>query len=186
MEAAVPGCRSVDDLLACGRVNAWFCGMAHLRTRAGDAFDGLSPALQETLRENCPVPVRLADAFAGDWPGSSMPVFAGEAGGFVGFGGPFAEPPRVALVGRQVVAADGATACALFADACGHVLLPDVPVAPPEVSLRASCRDLVPFLARHGRGPFPFDDVSSCVLAGNTFVLTRYSSHYLYLYGWSR
>ncbi|HVV86222.1 MAG TPA: hypothetical protein VHE35_24370, partial [Kofleriaceae bacterium] len=44
--------------------------------------------------------------------------------GFVGFGGPFARPPRPAMVRERLVCTDGDVTCELFADAFGARLVP--------------------------------------------------------------
>ena len=171
MDKTVSVCASLDDLLHCGRFNAWFCGLAHLREKC--KLDALSPPLRNKLQEQSTQP--LEKLLAQSWIDKMNPVFIDTPGGFTGLNGAFVQPPLLKDVGDYVVATDNGNAFLLFADEFGSVLLPTTATTKTEsiISLR-QFRELV-----------LFDDVSSCVIKNNTLFLTRHSSHYIYIYGWS-
>lgn len=187
MEMIAPHCKSVEEFLVCGRVNAWLGGMAHLKARALESFALLPQHLQKMLQENTDLSIQGSYSKS-PWTGiadTKRPEFMGEAGGFVGFGGPFTAPPQVALVGNHIVATDKKTSCALFADCFGKVILSDIPVSPEEILRQATNKALEGFKSTYGHKVVSFEDISSSVMNDSTLVFTRHSSHYLFIYGWS-
>jgi hypothetical protein len=111
------------QLRALATVLAWRAGAAHVRAVALAVADTLPPALA------CRAVGASAD---GDWaeigprlraqpwwaPGGQA-ARAHRVGGFRGFGGPFAEPPKVAAHGGDFLAASGEGCYRLIADAFG-------------------------------------------------------------------
>ncbi|PVY42359.1 hypothetical protein [Pontibacter virosus] len=185
MEGTIGYVPALEEFLALGRINAWLVGMAHLRERAQQEFSKLRDVLKQALLGAFPN-LNLGSAFEQEWPEKAAPQFIGAPGGYVGYGGTFASPPRVTQLGNQLLASDGEQAYAFFADAFGSVLLPDVPVQPKAVLKRSNLQGLEAYKARFGKQAIPFDDVISAVLLPSTLVLTRASSHHLFVYGWTR
>lgn len=175
-------CFTVDEFLTCGRIFAWLCGMAHLKRRAEVEFNKLRSDLKQHVVDS---DSRLLSAFQSDWSIFNHPTFAGEIGGFVGFGGGFTAPPLVAQIGDEILVTDKKGCYLLFADSFGKVLLPNIPVSVERVIQESDNFDLKKFISRYGRSLIPFEDVSSSVMLNSTLVLTRTSSHYLFVYGWS-
>jgi hypothetical protein len=127
MGELAPGCTDLEDALALGRVLAWRCGLPSLRARAlQDAQTLPAVAVQAVLGLPAPLsPQRLAElmeqpqAMPEESKAESAIRFLGWAGGFRGFGGPFARPPRVGLEQGVLVAGDGDALCRLFGDGYG-------------------------------------------------------------------
>lgn len=185
MEKSAGFCQSPEEFMICGRVNAWLCGLAHLREKVEASFSSLPPLLQQSLQQGSLPEVPLGETLRKPWLGTHLPAFKGEAGGFIGWGTGFNIPPRVALWGQYFVATDNRSSFALFADSFGKVLLPHIAVDPQEIRRTATNTALKAFEAKWGRQHIPFNDISSCAMLDNTLVLTRTSSHFLYIYGWS-
>lgn len=177
MDSSVAVCVSFEDLLHCGRMNAWFCGLAHLREKCKEQFNAISPALKNKLQEHCTQPVeKLLEQ---SWLHKKHPLFIDAPGGFTGLSGAFTQPPLLKDAGGYVLATDNESSFLLFADEFGSVL------HPTQISGSASTNSLKIFEKQFGSYVVLFDDVSSCVLQNNTLFVTRYSSHYIYIYGWS-
>ncbi|MCP2044429.1 hypothetical protein [Pontibacter sp. HSC-36F09] len=176
---------SLEEFLALGRIHAWRAGMAHLREKAQQEFDNLRDVLKEALLHQY-ADLKSDHAFEQEWPGLAAPQFIEAPGGYVGYGGVFMAPPKVAQLGRHLLATDGQQPYAFFADAFGSVLLADVPVQPKAILKRSNLQGLEVFKTQFGKQAIPFDDVISAVLLPSTLVLTRASSHHLFVYGWTR
>ncbi len=181
MNNSIGSCVSLDEILTLGRVYAWQAGMAHLRSRVISELSVL-PKLHEII---FPEDKSLKKALQCEWPEYKKSTFAGEAGGFVGNGGYLQSSPLVALIENEILVTDGKVTCAFFADQFGKVLLPEIPVMPETIIQKSDNDSLAFFKSKHGEHVIPFDDITSCVIKHSTFVLTRRSSHYLYVYGWS-
>ncbi len=127
MVGAAPVLASVADLLKAGQFAAWRAGLAHLRDAALAAGDALAPEVAVEIlgvprAEWHAVRQRLsADAW---WDPSSAgedarPRVAAAVGGFRGFGGLFAAPPRVATVDGHIAVSAAGECWMLVADAFG-------------------------------------------------------------------
>jgi len=127
---------SVDDLLEAGKVLAWRCGLAQYRAGALDAARRLPPELAAAalgarrLTDQVARDALIARLRADPWtdPSQSTAIPArlrlvATTGAFQGFGGPFAAPPAVSLVGEELVVEDGKAHYALRADRFGSVFL---------------------------------------------------------------
>ena len=147
MTAAARQVRAVEAWLAAGQAAAWVCGLAHFRPRVLETIAttrppwlplvlGLAqeaPATTDDLRlddadQGIDWPRRLAD-LADPWWRPGRPAEAdrslqlvARAGGFLGFGGPFASPPEVVGDGDRIYARDEQNVWQLFADAFGVML----------------------------------------------------------------
>ena len=113
-----------DTWRALGQLAAWRAGMAHYRDGALGAADTL------------PEPVALAalDAHGGAWPAVRAALAANrwwspgdgaaerQVGGFAGFGGPFAEPPEIAVGVEGLLVRSGERCHLLVADSYGATL----------------------------------------------------------------
>ncbi|PKV75267.1 hypothetical protein [Pontibacter ramchanderi] len=185
MEVTLRYVPSLEEFLALGRIHAWLVGMAHLRERAQLEFAKLRDVLRQALQSSYPH-LLVDNAFEQEWLDLPVPKFIYSPGGYVGYGGAFTAPPKVAQLGNQLLATDGEQPYAFFADAFGSVLLPEVPVQPKAILKRSNLQGLEAFFAKFGKQAIPFDDVISAVLLPTTLVLTRASSHHLFVYGWTR
>lgn len=125
MTALGAGARTRDELFALGLVLAWCAGLAEAREAALAAFARFEPALRRAVfAEADPIADAAARFVApGRTPGGALAI-VGAAGGFLGFGGPFARPPRPAVVRERLVCTDGVVTCELHADAFGARLVP--------------------------------------------------------------
>lgn len=107
-------------------VAAWRAGAAYARSAALDAAEALPPALAcealggEARSDRDDLVRKLRE----DRWWSPKGRFAGErrAGGFTGFGGPFGEPPRLAVDGEDFLVVSGGRCFRLEADAYGASL----------------------------------------------------------------
>ncbi|MGC4122280.1 MAG: hypothetical protein QM765_48395 [Myxococcales bacterium] len=127
-----PRCPGVAELLSCGQVLAWRCGLAHYRDSALHAWRTLPDSLaREALglpRGSSEAKAVLESALGDPWqrPGAAvLPPrlkVVGKVGGFRGFGGPFLTPPRLFTFGRHVFAADAEHFWSIHADCFGQTL----------------------------------------------------------------
>ncbi|WP_028980648.1 hypothetical protein [Sporocytophaga myxococcoides] len=181
MDKVIGNCDTFDEMLTLGRVYAWGAGMAHLRSRVINELSFL-PKFQEDVFSK---DISLKNALKYEWPDYKKITFAGESGGFLGNGGYFLSSPVVALIENEILVTDGKVTCAFFADQFGQVLLPEIPVLPEIIFQKADVSSFASFKKEHGESIVPFEDITSCVIRNSTLVITRRSSHYLYVYGWS-
>lgn len=128
MQAVLPACDAVAQWLAAGQVLAWRCGLAQYRDAALRVLEALPAALQAALLElpaaADPAP-EVAALLRHPWhrpgqPPLTQPRWVRRCGGFVGFGGPFRRPPRLAAHDGQLYASDGSQAWRWTLDACGE------------------------------------------------------------------
>lgn len=130
----------VRQLRALATLLAWQAGAAHAREAALAAADSLSPALAclaVGAGEQADWSVVGARLRAERWwaPGAGHAAREHRVGGFRGFGGPFAEPPRIMAHGDDFLAASGDGRYRLIADAFGATVrrsavddpIPDAP-----------------------------------------------------------
>ena len=182
MNETVSSCVSIEDLFNCGRINAWLCGLAHLREKCKRTLLDLSPAMKSSIEKSYPLSMPLENFFGQLWVDKEQPQFIKEAGGFVGFGGEFTEPPLLGDGGNYVLAMDKQNAYVLFADEFGRALLP---CSYSNITPSRSMQPLKDLRKNYKNELAVYADISSCLIKDNTLFLTRYSSHYIYIYGWS-
>jgi hypothetical protein len=139
-----PTCGSAEAVLALGQVAAWRSGLSHYRTGALAAADRLPPAVALAAVQAPPDsdwPVVRTDLQRNVWydPGArpERPRLrvAARVGAFRGFGGVFAQPPRVAPAPGAWLTLTDEGAWHLIADACGATFhraeMPGEGEAPP-------------------------------------------------------
>lgn len=180
MSATITNCHTFDEFLSIGRIYAWLCGLSQFRERAITELASLSPELKAAIAKESGNDL---NNLLKRWP-FPKPVFTGTSGGFAGLQGSFVELPRVAWIDNQLVATDGHTSYALFADNFGSVLLSDNTTDPLTIRAQANNEGIKTFNSKFDDKLVSFDDVTSSVMVDNTLVLSRNSSFYLYIFGW--
>lgn len=124
MAALAPRCAEPAHLLQVGQVLAWRAGLAHLREGALGVCDALPEDLALAAVAGGGSWATVRERLAHDpWfvPGAEG-AQARAVGGFRGFGGLFAVPPRVAVVEGQFAVVTEERAWWLTADAFGATL----------------------------------------------------------------
>jgi hypothetical protein len=114
-----------DALEGAGLLLAWRLGLAEAREAALMRAGTLSAEVRATIvgaPSLDPDPARRFCAPGTSGPLGPLEVLA-TVGGFVGFGGPFARPPRVFIADGALLATDGDTAWRVFADVFGARLV---------------------------------------------------------------
>lgn len=191
-----PRVASIDELLRLGQVLAWRAGLAHFRSGALAAANGLPSALAVAAVGALPsaswyevraqfatdrwwTPPEVDDASA-DVP-TARPRFARWVGAFRGFDGLFLQPPRVLAHREHWLVRSGEDAWVLCADAFGATLhratpeeatvQPDETAKPPP-ALVAALR--LPELAAWG-------DVTGAAQIGETLAITGSLTHQIAL-----
>jgi hypothetical protein len=200
MSAMAASCQGVNDLLACGSVAAWRCGMAQYRLGALDTAAAMPPMLAaqalglpastgadllggvlQTLRGNPWITPQ--DALGSEGRLKELKLVA-KAGAFRGFAGPFLSPPLVATVAGELIANDGSEQWRLQADIYNSVLLRcEVSVAGeshPEVKILSN--GTVSWQGHLRRFP-ELAHATSIAAVGQTVAVTLADSHHLFLLG---
>ncbi len=181
MTSVIHHCQTIDELLHCGRVFAWTCGLVQLRAKGIESLGSLSDRLLEIFTQR--TGFNAQELISRRWS-SEKPVFVGVAGGFAGLDGVFTEQPTLSLYGDQIMAKDDRTICAVYADLFGTLVLPDIPVLNRDLQTKGK-EDFHSVLSEFGKQTIPFDDVTSSVRIDNTLIITRSSSFHLFIYGWN-
>jgi hypothetical protein len=176
MQATAPQCSTIEQFLDCGRVIAWTCGLAHLRANATKLYPALPDAVKTILGNQCGELLK-DDLLHTPWGATKSLLFEGVAGGFTGLGHPFTEPPLVAAIDGYVIAADSKSSNVVFVDSFGTVLIRDSPYQAALVKERAADTAMWKLKEKPA-----FNDITSCVVLNDTLILTRRSSHYLFIY----
>ncbi len=174
MNQSVVACREIDHLLDCGRVCAWFCGLAHLRENAKTAFHRLPEAVQNSITSHAPNN-NFVNLFENSWLGNTSKIFKTTVGDFIGYESVFENPPVIAKIDNHVFATDGKNAHAVFCDEFGSVLLDQNSFKPIDIMERVS----------HSAKALPkinWEDISSSVENDHTVFLTRKSSFHIYVF----
>jgi hypothetical protein len=181
MRAVMSELSSLDDFLRCGRIVAWRCGLAHLRSGALEDLATLTPALCDasfgmkdakgtlpSLRED-----RWLDPANREAP--RTPRIVATLGRFRGFGGSFLVPPTVGTAGDHLIVTCGDARWTLHADRFGATLVP----VRGELSVRKTTKkrsDVV--------DDFPeLIEPSGVVESGETIAVTLRYSHSVYVIG---
>lgn len=190
--ALAPHLTSVEALLQAGQVAAWRCGMAHYRNGALAVARQLEPDLLAALFERPQAETGpLLDELADPWfdpavsTGEKRLQLVGRVGGFVGFDGPFADPPEVTRFGERLYALDSQQAWLLFADRFGAVLKmqgSDLPAGDPEEEICFGIDQAGNVSRGAYRAHFPeLADWRSVASTEHSLVVTLPHSHYLFL-----
>jgi hypothetical protein len=131
MQRCLPLCSDLQQWLRAGQVGSWLCGLAQYRAPALLLLAQLEPAQQRAvldLPSDADVTGVLTELAVSPWfvPGAAAPgrkpQVQGHIGGFSGYGGPFACPPRVAASGSALYVRAGEHCWELLVDAWGQHL----------------------------------------------------------------
>ncbi|WPL18664.1 hypothetical protein Thiowin_03747 [Thiorhodovibrio winogradskyi] len=202
--ALAPRLTSVQALLQAGQVAAWRCGMAHYRDSAYQLARQLEPELlavlfdrpriqgagqNEPQSENTTQDLlaELADPwFQPDTPAHEKHLrLVARVGGFVGFDGPFAEPPEVTRFGELLYALDSQQTWRLFADRFGQVLKGQGSNRPAgKANARSHFRIDAAGVVSRGKQRAHFPQLAgwrSAASTEQTLVVSLPHSHYLFL-----
>jgi hypothetical protein len=193
-------CQSAGDLMACGSVLAWRCGMPQYRESALDKAGSLAPVLATrvlglpdgTATER--IAAVLQSLRVNPWILPQEPLnsraaprelkLLAKAGAFRGFAGQFLAPPKVARVDAELVASDGTATWRLHADIYNSLLL-----RTEASGLRQSNNDVqiqadgtVRWKSHVRRFP-ELANATSIAAVNHTMAVTIPTSHHLFLLG---
>jgi hypothetical protein len=191
MSGVATACQNTSELLACGSVLAWRCGMPQYRRSALDKARLLPPLLTTKVLDllSGTAPEQLAEVIGrlqlNPWilpevaltrratPGELKRV--AKAGAFRGFAGPFLAPPTVARVNGELVASDGTATWRLHADIYNSLLLRCEPgPADSNDDAQTRWREQIP--------RFPeLANATSIAALEHTVAVTIPTSHHLFL-----
>ena len=174
MEKIVPMIDSADLLLTYGKIAAWRCGLAYLH-RQIDFSNILDQKVLAVIfaKEKVNLPELN---LKWDKETSSFIV-----GGFVGLGGLFIHPPKLAIKDGNIFASDSKHAGAIFADRFGQILYE---CSEDYIATLKFCSksytnakpQVVEILSR-------YKDLTSWAYLDSTLYLTTASSHSVFLFG---
>ncbi|MCA9532446.1 MAG: hypothetical protein KC593_02160 [Myxococcales bacterium] len=124
LESLGPSCTDLDTLFSLGLVLAWREGAAEYRPAAHARFAELPPLLRRAALGVETLPNDPARRFAAPMDDAPLgpPAVVARLGGFVGFGGPFRDPPLVVAAEGRLFAFDSHSTTEIFADAFGAAL----------------------------------------------------------------
>lgn len=174
MCVSVEHCKSINDFLDCGRVCAWLCGLAHLKSRVKNVFKNLPDQVRSAIKNNTSHP-DFEKLFNKNWNQKTALTFVTAMGDFKGFGGPFETPPVIVNIENQIFATDGKHALALFADQFGQVLVEQNAFSAEQILNKLDSKINVP------KG-INFKDIQSISKLEDTLLLTRTSSYCVFVY----
>lgn len=174
MKKLLPGCKTLNDVLSVGRIASWISGMAHLRASAWQNYEHLSNELKQLIQINYRGDTTFEESIHSPWKykgDTSLESF----GGFMGLThGLFKNPPKVALKSDCIMATDGETTCAFFADRCGKVVLNNISIDPEHIINASNCS--------HGNTlKNEYSDITSMVMMEDLIVFTRESSFKVFI-----
>lgn len=178
MAVVSPLSTSFSEFIHIGRVAAWQTGMAHLREKAEQSYLSLPTQLKAGLEAQFEGTKSLQEALQTPWTLNTVSPSPLQLGGFIGLkDGVFSRPPKVILFENTLLASDGECTCALFADCCGTVLIPNINIETDTVSeLHQNAQ-----LPNKKIKPALFKDISSFIQLNESIIFTRKSSFYIYL-----
>jgi hypothetical protein len=126
-------CGDLETLVAAGQVAAWRSGLPQYRAGALQLCTQLQPTALSALLGAQGEPAAAASGallqrlssrrFSYEDTGSLRLTALAVVGGFTGYGGQFTTPPKLRLVGKELVAYDHETTWQIHADAFGALLL---------------------------------------------------------------
>ncbi|WP_144888973.1 hypothetical protein [Flavobacterium tiangeerense] len=173
--------KTIEDFKIVGRIYAWKCGLAHIRTRLKADYAALSENLQHTILQNLGSDITAYDLFENPWSNSNT-KFEGVQGGFVGTTGYFEHPPRLAQIGEHIFVSDSKSSFALFADQFGKVLLPANAVDAAYIVSKAKQLDTSEKWIEKVNAEMDTSTISSVVATKDTLFFTLQNSYFLYVY----
>ena len=181
IESSTIEIKTIDDFKIAGRIYAWKCGMAHIRTRLKADYAKLSENLQLKILLNLDQDKTADDLFENPWSNSNT-KFEGVQGGFVGSTGYFEHPPRLAQIGEHIFVSDSKNTYALFADQFGKVLLPANTIDTSYIVSRTKSLDTSEKWFGKVSTEIDSSTISSVVRTKDTLVFTLQNSFFLYVY----
>ncbi|MBB1194214.1 hypothetical protein DNC80_11130 [Flavobacterium sp. SOK18b] len=173
--------KTIEDFKIIGRIYAWKCGLAHIRTRLKADYAALSEILQRTILQNLGSDKTAYDLFENPWSNRNN-KFEGVQGGFVGVTGYFEHPPKLAQIGEHVFVSDSKSSYALFADQFGKVLLPANAVDAAYIVSKAKQLDTSEKWIEKVNAEMDTSTISSVVATKDTLFFTLQNSYFLYVY----
>jgi hypothetical protein len=173
--------KTIEDFKIVGRICAWKCGLAHIRTRLKADYAALSENLQHTILQNLGSDITAYDLFENPWSNSNT-KFEGVQGGFVGTTGYFEHPPRLAQIGEHIFVSDSKSSYALFADQFGKVLLPANAVDAAYIVSKAKQLDTSEKWIEKVNAEMDTSTISSVAATKDTLFFTLQNSYFLYVY----
>jgi hypothetical protein len=193
MSTIAASCANTGDLLTCGSVLAWRCGMPQYRLSALDKARSMTPLLATQVLglpagtaadQIAEVIQRLQvnpwvlpqDALNSRATPRELKMVA-KAGAFRGFGGQFLAPPKVERVNGELIASDGTGSWRLYADVYNSLLLRCEPV-PRDANDDAQIR----WQGQIKRFP-ELAEATSISAVDHTVAVTIPTSHHLFLLG---
>lgn len=173
--------KTIDDFKITGRIYAWKCGLAHLRSRLNTDFNGLSENLQKTILDNIGSDKNANHLFENPWTENST-KFEGVQGGFKGTTGFFEHPPTLAHIGENIFVTDSKSTYALFADQFGKVLIPANTIdSTLVVSNSKRLENLEKWIGKENE-LIDSNTILSVVVTKDTLAFTLKDSYFLYLF----
>lgn len=172
--------KTIEDFKTAGRIYAWKCGLAHLRTQLKADFCELSENLQQLIVINLDFDHKSDDLFDRPWSNNDS-KFEGVQGGFKGSMGFFEHPPKLAQIDDHVFVTDSKNSYALFADQFGTVLVPaDTVDSAYILSNSKRLETLEKWLEKNHE--IDRNTISSVTATKDTLVFTLQNSYFLYLF----
>ncbi len=181
IETSTADIKTIEDFKITGRIYAWKCGLAHLRTRLKKDYHSLSENLQEAVANTINYSGNTVEIFENPWTNNNT-KFEGVQGGFKGAAGFFEHPPKLAEIEGNIFVTDSKSNYVLFADQFGKVLLPANSVdASYILSNSKRLETLKKWLGKENE-KIDGNALSSVVVTKNTLVFTLHNSYFLYLF----
>ncbi|CAM3036019.1 hypothetical protein [Flavobacterium frigoris] len=173
--------KTIEDFKIVGRICAWKCGLAHLRSRLESDFDELSEDLQQIITVAIGFDKNSNQIFETIWPNKSV-NFQGVQGGFIGMDGFFENPPMLAKIEEHVFVTDSKSSYALFADQYGKVLIPAHTVDSTYIlSNSERLKNLEKWLIKNNI-EIDSEIITSSVKTKDTLFYTLQNSYFIYLF----
>lgn len=181
IESSTVEIKTIEDFKIVGRIYAWKCGLAHIRTRLIADYAALSENLQRTILQNLGSDITAYDLFENPWSNCNT-KFEGVQGGFVGTTGYFEHPPKLAQIGEHIFVSDSKSSYALFVDQFGKVLLPANAVDAAYIVSKAKQLDTSEKWIEKVSAEMDTSTISSVVATKDTLFFTLQNSYFLYVY----
>jgi hypothetical protein len=186
-------CQTVVDLLDCGAVLSWRCGMTLYREGALQKARSLAPDMAGRalgLGLQADVPRVIEKLVSSPWVRpedclSDSPKelrIVARAGGFRGFAGHFLSPPKVVKMDGALVATDGVTAWQVHADIYNAVLVRcDLPAkTDPATDAAIQPTGTLSWQGRTHRFP-ELASATAIAATDDTVAVTIATSHHVFL-----
>ena len=181
MEATSGAFKTIEDFKIVGRMYAWQCGLAHLRSRVKIDFDLLSESLQLKVLHNLNLGMNANEIFKNPWT-IGLTKFEGVQGGFEGITGYFEQPPKLAIIEGTIFVTDTKKIYALFADQFGKTLLPANMIDSSTILSKSKKQESLEKHIGKRHPEIEPNTISSVVTTKDTLIYTLKNSYFIYLY----